>query len=96
MVWKAVDKRSGEVVAVKKCFDCFRNDTDAQRTYREVSYLQALNGHDNIIRLQRVIQSDNIKDIYLCFDHMETGNFRISLEINVLVSSIQAKHRLES
>ena len=30
IVWKAIDKRTGEVVAVKKIFDAFRNQTDAQ------------------------------------------------------------------
>ena len=72
IVWKAVDKRSRNVVALKKCFDAFRNATDAQRTYREIMYLQALSGHDNLIRLQHVIKAENDKDIYLTFDHMET------------------------
>ena len=36
IVWKGVDRKSGKRVAVKKCFDCFRNCVDAQRTYREV------------------------------------------------------------
>lgn len=35
-MWKAIDKRTKEVVAVKKVFDAFHNATDAQRTYREV------------------------------------------------------------
>ena len=52
VVWKAVEKRSRSVVALKKCFDAFRNATDAQRTFREIMYLQALSGHENIIRLQ--------------------------------------------
>ena len=30
IVWKAVDRKTGEVVAVKKIFDAFRNQTDAQ------------------------------------------------------------------
>ena len=30
IVWKATDKRSKEVVALKKIFDAFRNQTDAQ------------------------------------------------------------------
>jgi hypothetical protein len=30
IVWRAVDKSNGEVVAVKKIFDAFRNITDAQ------------------------------------------------------------------
>ena len=34
IVWQAKEKRSGNVVALKKCFDAFRNGTDAQRTYR--------------------------------------------------------------
>lgn len=30
IVWKATDKRTNEVVALKKIFDAFRNQTDAQ------------------------------------------------------------------
>ncbi len=37
VVWKAVDKQTKQVVALKKVFDAFQNATDAQRTYREVS-----------------------------------------------------------
>ena len=29
-MWKAIDRRTGDVVAVKKIFDAFRNQTDAQ------------------------------------------------------------------
>jgi mitogen-activated protein kinase 15 len=42
VVWKAVEKRSRAVVALKKCFDAFRNATDAQRTFREIMYLQVV------------------------------------------------------
>ncbi|CAM9860503.1 unnamed protein product [Discosporangium mesarthrocarpum] len=72
IVWKAIEKRSRQVVALKKCFDAFRNATDAQRTFREIMYLQALAGHDNLIRLQHVVKAENGRDIYLTFDHMET------------------------
>jgi mitogen-activated protein kinase 15 len=34
VVWKAVDKQTKQVVALKKVFDAFQNATDAQRTYR--------------------------------------------------------------
>lgn len=30
IVWKAIDRKTGEIVAVKKIFDAFRNRTDAQ------------------------------------------------------------------
>jgi len=33
-VWKAVDRRTGEVVALKKIFDAFQNATDAQARQR--------------------------------------------------------------
>ena len=35
-------------------------------------YLQALTGHENIIRLQNVLKAENDMDIYLVFDYMET------------------------
>ena len=35
-----MDRRTGEIVALKKIFDAFSNSTDAQRTYREVMFLQ--------------------------------------------------------
>ena len=72
IVWKAIDKRTRSVVAVKKIFDAFQNATDAQRTFREIMFLQELTGHDNIIRLTDVLRAENDKDIYLVFDYMET------------------------
>ena len=69
IVWKAVDKKTRQTVALKKIFDAFQNATDAQRTYREIMFLQALN-HDNIIKLLNVLKADNDKDIYLVFEYM--------------------------
>lgn len=71
IVWKVFDKQMGKVVALKKIFDAFQNDTDAQRTYREIKILQELD-HENIIKLYNVIRAANDKDIYLVFEHMET------------------------
>eukprot|EP00928_Gymnodinium_smaydae_P082075 TRINITY_DN654_c0_g2_i1.p1 TRINITY_DN654_c0_g2~~TRINITY_DN654_c0_g2_i1.p1 ORF type:complete len:510 (+),score=129.97 TRINITY_DN654_c0_g2_i1:127-1656(+) len=72
IVWKAMDKKTREVVALKKCFDAFQNATDAQRTFREVMFLQELNGHENIVRLLNVLKADNDQDIYLICDYMES------------------------
>ena len=41
VVFKCVDKKTKNVVALKKIFDAFQNATDAQRTFREIMYLQA-------------------------------------------------------
>ena len=60
------------MVALKKVFDAFHNATDAQRTFREIMFLQELNGHENIVRLLNIIKAENDKDIYMVFDYMET------------------------
>ena len=72
IVWKSKEKSTGRIVALKKVFDAFQNATDAQRTYREVMYLQQLNNHENIIKLYSIIQAKNHKDLYLVFEIMES------------------------
>ena len=70
IVWKSVDRRTGEIVALKKIFDAFTNPTDAQRTFREILFLQAFSNHPNVIQLINVIRSATDKDIYLVFEFM--------------------------
>ena len=73
IVWKAIDRKTKTVVALKKVFDAFHNATDAQRTFREVMFLKELEGkHDNLIRLYTIIKAENNKDLYMIFDFMET------------------------
>ena len=72
IVWKAEDKKTKDVVALKKIFDAFQNSTDAQRTYREVIFLQQMQEHENIVLLHNVLKADNDRDIYLVFEYMET------------------------
>lgn len=40
IVWKAIEKNTKRLVALKKIFDAFQNSTDAQRTFREIMFLQ--------------------------------------------------------
>lgn len=72
IVWKALEKKTKRIVALKKVFEAFHNDTDAQRTFREVMILQQLSGHDNVIKLLNVIKAENKRDLYLVFEFMET------------------------
>ena len=72
IVWKAIDRKSGGKVALKKIFDAFQNATDAQRTFREVIFLQQMDDHENIVQLQSVLKADNDRDLYLIFEYMET------------------------
>ncbi|XP_013926788.1 PREDICTED: mitogen-activated protein kinase 15 isoform X6 [Thamnophis sirtalis] len=84
IVWKATERRTGASVAVKKIFDAFRNRTDAQRTFREILFLQEFGGHPNIIQLLNVIRAQNDKDIYLVFESMETDLHAVIKKGNLL------------
>eukprot|EP00919_Chromeraceae_sp_WS-2016_P012781 GHVR01029957.1.p1 GENE.GHVR01029957.1~~GHVR01029957.1.p1 ORF type:complete len:109 (+),score=10.04 GHVR01029957.1:5047-5373(+) len=78
-VWKVVDRTDKKTKALKKNFDAFHNSTDAQRTYREIMFLMELS-HPNIIKLERVIQAENDKDIYLVFEHMDIDLYTLIRE----------------
>lgn len=69
-MWKAIEKKKKETVAVKKIFDAFRNQTDAQRTFREIIFLLSFANHENIIKLIGLHKADNDRDIYLVFEYM--------------------------
>jgi mitogen-activated protein kinase 15 len=64
VVFKATDRKTNQVIALKKCFDAFQNSTDAQRTFREISLLAKLS-HPNIIKLMNVLKATNDRDIYI-------------------------------
>ena len=71
VVFKARHKKTNDIVAIKK-IEGFPNDTEAQRTFREVILLKELNGHENIISLLNVINGNNDMDLYLVFEYMDT------------------------
>lgn len=62
-------------MAVKKIFDAFRNQTDAQRTFREIVFLLSFANHENIIQLIGLHKANNDRDIYLVFEFM--GKWRV-------------------
>ncbi|KAG6460617.1 hypothetical protein O3G_MSEX012104 [Manduca sexta] len=84
IVWKATDKKTKEVVAIKKIFDAFRNQTDAQRTFREIIFLQSFRNHPNIVKLHSIHRALNNRDIYLGFEYMETDLHNVIKRGNIL------------
>lgn len=86
-VYKAIDKKTKEVVALKKSLFAFHNHKEALRTYKEIRILNELNGHENIIRLLNVIkpQSDKEVYLYLVFEYMDTNLFSV-ISANVIES----------
>ncbi|KAK2077144.1 hypothetical protein QBZ16_004778 [Prototheca wickerhamii] len=93
IVWRGIDKRTGEVVALKKIFDAFQNATDAQRTFREIMFLQELSNHENIVRLLNVLKAENDQDIYLIFEYMETDLHAVIFRSLKYIHSAQLLHR---
>jgi mitogen-activated protein kinase 15 len=63
-VWKAKNKKTGSICALKKIYEAFRNPSDAQKAYREIRYLQKLD-HPSIIKLLNIHRPLSSKDIYL-------------------------------
>jgi mitogen-activated protein kinase 15 len=68
IIWHAF-KTDRKPVAVKRVFNAFQNRADAQRAYREVSLLSALN-NPCIIALHDVHASSEDRDLYLVLDFM--------------------------
>uniref|UniRef100_A0AC34Q9C9 Mitogen-activated protein kinase n=1 Tax=Panagrolaimus sp. JU765 TaxID=591449 RepID=A0AC34Q9C9_9BILA len=84
IVLKATDRRTRETVALKKIFDAFRNQTDAQRTFREIMFLQEFGRHPNVVKLLNIIRADNDKDIYLVFEFMEADLHNVIKKMTIL------------
>lgn len=82
VVWKAIDRKTKETVALKKIFQAFQNDTDSQRTYREIMFLQQMR-HPNVVRLLNVMKADNDRDIYLVFEFLDTDLHQV-IRSNIL------------
>ncbi|CAD8104320.1 unnamed protein product [Paramecium primaurelia] len=77
IVWRIKDPKTQKKYALKKIFGAFRNCTDAKRTVREVSFLSQLSHHDNIIKLEKVIKSQNKTDLYLVFEYVESDLHKV-------------------
>ncbi|XP_060663268.1 extracellular signal-regulated kinase 7 [Drosophila nasuta] len=84
IVWKATDKRKKDTVALKKIYDAFRDETDAQRTYREVVFLRAFRHHPNIIRMLDIFKAANNLDFYLVFEFMDSDLHNVIKKGDVL------------
>ncbi|CAL1529184.1 unnamed protein product, partial [Lymnaea stagnalis] len=80
VVCSAIQKKSGDRVAIKKIPSVFEALTIAKRTYREIKILKHFK-HDNIICIREILlpkeNAKDFKDIYVVFDLMESDLHRI-------------------
>lgn len=74
VVCSAVDKLSGEKVAIKKITNVFDHVSDATRILREIKLLRLLR-HNDIVEIKHIMLPPNareFKDLYVVFELMET------------------------
>ncbi|KAL5746611.1 hypothetical protein ACOSP7_027757 [Xanthoceras sorbifolium] len=74
-VWKAVDKSSQEVVAIKKLVRQRFHSREECLSLREIKALRILRHHPNIVSLKRVIRVGT--SLYLVFEYMESNLFQV-------------------
>jgi mitogen-activated protein kinase 15 len=70
-VWKAINKTNRDRIAIKKINNAFINKIDAIRTLREISIMNELGKHPNLIQLYTVHVGKNNRDVYLVFELCE-------------------------
>ena len=70
-IFKAKDKTSGKIVALKRIKSILKSEEGFPRTaLREITSLRCLKGNKYIINLDSVVTTED-KDIYLIFDYCE-------------------------
>lgn len=80
VVISALDKKTGQKVAIKKISRAFEDPVDAKRILREIKLMKQFT-HENIIRIIDIIppppSAEEFEDVYIVQDLMETDLHRI-------------------
>lgn len=80
VVISALDKETGDKVAIKKISRAFEDPVDAKRILREIKLMKKFN-HENVIRIIDIIPppptAEEFEDVYIVQDLMETDLHRI-------------------
>jgi mitogen-activated protein kinase 15 len=72
VVWKAIDKTTQQIVAIKKITRAFGTAADAQRVFREISFLYQLRKAPHVVALLAVHKSVNNASLYAVFEFMDS------------------------
>ncbi|KAH7433858.1 hypothetical protein KP509_07G089400 [Ceratopteris richardii] len=81
VVCSAIDKKTGEKVAIKKIEDVFQHTSDAIRILREIKLLRLLR-HPDIVEIKHILLPSSprdFKDIYVVFELMESDLHQVIL-----------------
>lgn len=78
VVWKALNKYTDEVFAIKKLVEKNYDSVKEFINLREIKSLDKLSNHPNIIDVKEVIRENNI--VYLVFEYMECNLHKCMLD----------------
>lgn len=85
-VWKATNRQTNEVVAIKKMKRKFYSWEECM-ALREVKSLRKLN-HPNVVKLKEVIREND--ELYFVFEYMDHNLYQVRLIIYPIQSSFSA------
>ncbi|KAL3598831.1 hypothetical protein D5086_006749 [Populus alba] len=87
-VWRAINKQSGEVVAIKKMKKKYYSWEECVNL-REVKSLRKMN-HLNIVKLREVIRENDI--LYFVFEYMECNLYQLTKDREKLFSEAEVRN----
>ncbi|KAE8693181.1 Serine/threonine-protein kinase MAK [Hibiscus syriacus] len=87
-VWRAINKLSGEVVAIKKMKKKYHTWEECVNL-REVKSLRRMS-HPNIVKLKEVIRENNI--LYFVFEYMEFNLYQLMKDREKLFSEVEIRN----
>lgn len=87
-VWRAINKKTGEVVAIKKMKKKYFS-WDECVNLREVKSLRKMN-HPNIVKLKEVIRENDI--LYFVFEYMECNLYQLMKDRQKLFSEAEVRN----
>ncbi|XP_020241658.1 cyclin-dependent kinase F-4-like isoform X2 [Asparagus officinalis] len=87
-VWRAIDKQSGEVVAIKKMKKKYYSWEECMNL-REVKSLRRMN-HPNIVKLKEVIRENDI--LFFVFEYMECNLYQLMKDRDKLFAESEIRN----
>ncbi|XP_077238176.1 cyclin-dependent kinase F-4-like isoform X2 [Tasmannia lanceolata] len=87
-VWRAINKHTGEVVAIKKMKRKYYSWEECMNL-REVKSLRKMN-HPNIVKLKEVVRENNV--LYFIFEYMECNLFQLMKDRGKLFSEAEVRN----
>uniref|UniRef100_A0A6V7QZ05 cyclin-dependent kinase n=1 Tax=Ananas comosus var. bracteatus TaxID=296719 RepID=A0A6V7QZ05_ANACO len=87
-VWRAINKQTGEVVAIKKMKRKYFSWEECVNL-REVKSLRRMN-HPNIVKLKEIIRENNI--LYIVFEYMECNLYQLMKDRGKVFSEVEVRN----